>query len=69
MILDLKDFKEVNLRLISIKLTPQPFLVCSMLLLEMSTTQLKYLEFMLLRLMHKNQILCNMLEKKNFCLK
>jgi hypothetical protein len=68
MILDQKDFKEVNLKLIEIELTP-PTLVWSMLLLEMSTTQLKYIEFMLLRLMHKNQILCNILEKTKLCLK
>jgi hypothetical protein len=68
MILDQKDFKEVNLKLIAIELTP-PTLVWSMLLLEMSTTQLKYIEFMLLRLMHKNQILCNILEKTKLCLK
>ena len=68
MILDQKDFKEVNLKLIAIELTP-PTLVWSMLLLEMSTTQLKYIEFMILRLMHKNQILCSILEKTKLCLK
>lgn len=42
MILNQKDFKEVNLKLIAIELTPPTHLICSMLL-EMSATQLKIL--------------------------